>query len=182
MANLDVRIKKDAEQLILLPINPRTFLLPSSQPQHQPGPIGLDTGIHCVVISGFAEIYKGSSPSIHIIQTGSALAQGIGDDFVETDSVEFALGPRWRSINQVTASVSSSSVISRDSDDVDHSMWDTTEVKWTEVESGNGKKIQLSFDILTQGDANGWDNFSYQVVATGNLMRLPTPAEISADI
>jgi hypothetical protein len=80
--------------------------------------------------------------------------------------------------------VSMGGIASRDSDEVDHSLWAVAECTWDEVPAGSepGKRIRLKVKLQVQGFGNGWVTLAYQVVATGNLMRLPKPSEISGNL
>jgi hypothetical protein len=88
----------------------------------------------------------------------------------------------WRSVSQVSASVALAGILSLDSDDVDESQWTVSECTWNIVDTPEGKRIRLHIKIQAQGQENGFVNFAYQVVATGNLRRMPTLDEISAEL
>ena len=112
---------------------------------------------------------------------GVFLSYGTDDEEVIHDEVAFTLGPPWENLSQVSASVSLSSVISDDTDVVDHSRWVVGHCRWKPVPTPDGERIHVKVNIQTQGAGNGWTNLAYQVVATGTLKRMPTPEEVSAD-
>ena len=158
------------EQLILLPVESKTFTLLTDPP----GQVQMQTGREAIVVSGFASIKDGGGFFVR-------------DDTEEDEQIfewEFHLlvGPVWRSIIQVSAHVTLAGIISHDSDDVDHSRWVLKECTWDEVDVEGGKQIRLKVKTDMQGDGNGLINFGYQVTATGWLSRMPTPDEISADL
>ena len=99
------------EQLILLPVQPQVFTLQTDPP----GQVLMQSGIHAVVASG----YIGINPT----------AGGFGlwvlgdDDDIFTWDVKQTVGPLWRRIQQVSASVAMAGIESRDADEVDHSQW-----------------------------------------------------------
>jgi hypothetical protein len=100
---------------------------------------------------------------------------------LDTD-VQFLVGLLWNDVVQVSASVSIASILSHDSDDVDHSRWVVAECTWEVAKLTPGEKIRLKVKLQTQGDGNGWLNLAYQVVATGTLANMPHVDEISADL
>jgi hypothetical protein len=160
------------EQLILLPVTPEIFTLTTDPP----GQVQLQSGIHAVVASGLIAVNDG--PGIEPVWTI------VEDDSVIIDwEVQTAVGPTWRSVNQVSAMVSMGGIISSDSDEVDESRWVITECTWDEVPADTepGKRIRLKAKLQVQGMSNGWVTLAYQVIATGNLMRLPRPSEISGN-
>jgi hypothetical protein len=161
------------EMLIMLPVTPEIFTLTTDPP----GEVQLQSGIHAVVASGLIGVNdKGSGLEPLLTITD--------DDDVATWELHAEVGPFWRSISQVSAMVSMGGIASRDSDEVDHSLWAVAECTWDEVPAGSepGKRIRLKVKLQVQGFGNGWVTLAYQVVATGNLMRLPKPSEISGNL
>jgi hypothetical protein len=161
------------EQLILLPVEQQSFTL-TTDPSFQ---VEMQTGRHAVVVSGYAGIFVAGSS-----EPSFTLAPSVDDDDIMEDEVHFLVGPFWIDLVQVSASVSPGGIISRDTDEVDHSRWVVAECTWEVANFAEGEKIRLKVKIQTQGAENGWHNLSYQVVATGTLQRMPTPEEISADL
>ena len=168
------------EQLILLPLEPRTYTLTTDDSMS----IEMNTGLHFVVFSGIAGIFKGGSQGQEFLtpRDGFKHRSSIDDDDEWQHDVTFLVGPLWRDLVQVSAGVSPGGIVSLDSDDVDHSAWQLNDCSWKPVDVDGSERIQLTLRITTQGAENGWINFTYQVAATGSLMRLPAPADISADI
>src|SRR5262245_58673388 len=104
------------EQLILLPIKSQIFQLETEPP----GQVQLQSGIHAVVVSGYAGL-KDASGQFGVIYLG------VDDEDVQNLDVDFLVGPLWRDVAQVSASVSWAGILSLDSDDVDESQWTITE-------------------------------------------------------
>jgi hypothetical protein len=150
------------EQLILLGTQQTIFTLTTEPPQ-----VKMSTGIHTVVVSGYASLDMIWMPG--------------DDDIIADDEVEFLAGPLWRDVAQVSASIWPSGIVSRDADEVDHSKWEVSECTWEVITTTKGERIKLHAKIRTQGDGNGWTSLGYHFVATGDLRRLPTVEEISAD-
>jgi len=50
------------------------------------------------------------------------------------------------------------------------------------VALGGDQSGSMRIGLHVQGFGNGWVTLAYQVVATGNLMRLPKPSEISGNL
>ena len=162
------------EQLILLPTDSHVYNL---SPQ-----VKLNTGLHSIVASGYAGIYDGGTSKTALTSGYGFMLVDVDDDDVWSHDVEFFVGPLWRRVSQVSASVSPAGIYSADSDEVDHSRWVLKGCTWDVIDVSGGKKIQLNVQIDTMGDRNGWVNYAYQVIATGDLRRLPEPDEISADL
>jgi hypothetical protein len=160
------------EQLILLPITPQVFEL-TTEP---PGQVQLQSGLHAVVVSGYAGMKDPVSGEFGVIYLD------VDDEEIQNLDVEFLIGPVWRDVSQVSASVAWAGIQSLDSDDVDESQWTISGCTWDIVEVADGKRIRLHVPMQFQGDENGWINVAYQVVATGDLKRMPTVDEISADL
>jgi hypothetical protein len=177
MATFDATIGK--EQLILLPVDQKTFTL-TTDPSVT---VQMNAGGHAVVVSGYARVTSGGTSETQLMGGGGFFLKDVDDDetFFDHD-VSFIVGPAWRDIVQVSASVSPAAIMSHDPDEVDRSWWEVVDCAWEAVEVPDGKKIRLTINIRTRGDGNGWVNFAYQVVATGWLRRMPTPDEISADL
>jgi hypothetical protein len=160
------------EQLILLPVENKIFTLKTDPP----GQVKMHTGNHAVVFSGILGVYINSSTQSVGVYTD------LDDDVVLPISVVSVVGPRWRAVQQVSASVTMAGIISRDSDEVDHSRWVVGETTWEEVQTPEGIRIRLTTQTDIQGQRNGWLTLAYQVVATGYLRPMPTPDEVSADL
>jgi hypothetical protein len=164
------------EQLILLPVAQHEFELPTGNPS---APFRFQTGRHAIVVSGQAGFASGE---------GLYITPFADDDDVFVDEIQFLVGPPWLDIVQVSASVSIGGILSDDTDEVDHSRWVIGQCTWevsplsSSTSSNPQEKILLKVKFQTQGAGNGWQNFAYQVVATGTLASLPRKNEISADI
>ena len=161
------------EQLILLPVDQKTFQLSTDGSVE----VLLHTGRNAIVVSGYVGIFVANSS-----EPGFYLSPNVDDDDVVDNKVQFLVGPFWNDLVQVSASVSLAGIISWDSDEVDHSRWVVGGCTWEVADFPEGEKIRLKVKIQTQGAENGWHNLAFQVVATGTLARMPTPDEISADL
>ena len=168
------------EQLILLPFEEDTYKL------HTDSSITLEmrTGLHCAVISGYAEFTAmdfGQPWEQFDSNQSMFFLDGISEDEDLTkQEVKLVVGPDWRDLVQVSADVSRAGIVSSDSDEVDRSYWVVRDCTWRAAVINGLEKIELTIQLETKGDLNGWTNLGYQVVATGNLARMPTPDEISA--
>ena len=170
------------EQLILLPFEEHRYNLHTDSSVL----VEMRTGRHSVVVSGYAEFTSmdGTSPrEMYVSNTASFHIHDAADDndlFEHT--IKLIVGPEWRDLVQVSADVSRAGISSHESDEVDRSHWVVRNCSWQAVFINGRERIQLTINLETRGELNGWTNLGYQVVATGNLMRMPSPDEISADI
>lgn len=171
-------VTQGKEHLILLPSEDRTLPLPDVPPG-----VVARTGAHAVVISGHAIFVHEGQPE----PGGLALALDgpfsfvSDDDTVHTTVVELVVGPEWRNVFQVSPIVSPAGVQSWDSDEVDHSLWVVRSCAWDTKQTLAGERIRLEFEIEVQGAGNGFVNFAYQLVATGDLWDMPSIDDLSAD-
>ena len=176
------------EQLIMLPFDPAAQVgwQLDPRPSHPGEIVGLLPGRHAVVVSGYAGILV---PTAHNPDTPQriCIAPPSSDDEIYHFDVRIVVGPVWERLVQVSASVSIASIISMDSDEVDHSLWTLDGCTWEPAriapdDPGNhNKRILLKVPCRLQGVGNCLYNFGYQVVATGDLYDLPTATEVSVD-
>ena len=167
------------EQLILLPIEQKIFDLHTESSID----VSVNTGRDAIVLSGYG-VVKASNASTAVVK-GPPFGFGLdveSDDIFSKHDFDILVGPRWRDVVQVSASVSMAGIFSDDSDEVDRSLWNIEGCTWNEASASGAKRINLCVNLNTMGDGNGWINFAYHLVATGNLMRMPTPDELSADL
>ena len=93
------------EQLILLPVESKAYNLKTDPST----PVTINTGPHAIVASGYQDI-------------GFWLFD-VDDEDVHTSDAHMVVGPLWRDLVQVSASVSIAGITSGDSDEVDKSRW-----------------------------------------------------------
>jgi hypothetical protein len=176
------------EQLIMLPVNPAEpvgYRL-EPRPSHPDEIVGLLPGRHAIVVSGYAGLSPLSGNPPHT-PGPICIAPPSTDDEIHRFDVRILVGPVWERLVQVSASASFASIISRDSDEVDHSQWILDGCTWEPAriapnDPGNtNKRILLKVPCRVQGVSNCLYNFGYQVVATGDLYHLPTATEVSVD-
>lgn len=155
------------EQLILLPITPQTFTL-TTDPA---GLVELFSGAHAIVVSGYINI-----------GSGGVWNADPDDDNVNVVEIKQTVGPVWRKISQVSAIVTPAGLASLDADEVDHSRWVVRRRTWDEKAVQGGMQIELKISLEFQGFGNAWINLAYQVIATGDLIRMPKPNEVSSKL
>jgi hypothetical protein len=174
------------EQLIMLPFDPeaRVGYRLAERPSHPGETIGLFPGRHAIVVSGYA----GLSPLPgRPTPSPRCIAYPSSDDEIHHYDLRILVGPVWETLVQVSASVWIASIISLDSDEVDHSRWTLEGCTWEPArvapnDPGNtNKRILLKVPCRLQGVANCLYNWGYQVIATGDLYHLPTATEVSVD-
>lgn len=159
---------KGKEQLILLPIDQKTFEIVTVGAKT----VSLPTGRQAIVLSGYAEIAGG----------GVIISPPAGDDDEAIIDVDMAVGPTWIDVVQVSATVTVSEIISLDTDEVDHSAWGVTECTWGTTGTNPDGRILLRCKVLLRGEGNGVRALAYHLVATGTLDPFPTLAQLSVDI
>jgi hypothetical protein len=159
---------KGKEQLILLPVDQKTFEIATAGTQ----PLQLATGRQAIVLSGYAEIPDG----------GVFIAYPAGDKEESTVDVQMEVGPKWIDVVQVSATVTVSEIISLDTDEVDASAWGVTECTWGTTGTNPDGRILLKCKVLLRGEGNGVRALAYHLVATGTLERFPRLSELSVDV
>jgi hypothetical protein len=155
------------EQLILLPVDQKTYDVPTVMNQT----FSLSTGRQAVVLSGYAEV-----------PGGVFIAPPAGDDDEFITDVEMAVGPSWIDIVQVSATVTVSEIVSLDTDEVDASAWGVTECTWGTTGRNPDGRILLRCKVLLRGESNGFRALAYHLVATGTLDPLPSLSSLSVDL
>ena len=169
------------EQMILLPIEQATFPLHTDGSGNQ---VFLNSGQHCIVAGGKINVQGGDTvetdqhDAIFITPRGFLLDDA-DDDNVVLHKLKFRVGPVWRSVVQVSVAVAPVGILSEDADDVDHSRWVIRKNTWKLQSEPEGKRIEVTADLETQGNRNGWVSVSYKVFATGTLAKMPRPEDVS---
>jgi len=171
-------VTQGKEHLILLPSADWSPTLPNT-----PSSVTFRTGANAVAISGYAigtvdEVPQPEGLALPLDPPGAVSTQ---DDVVHTWTFQITVGPEWRNVFQASPSVSLGGVISWDSDDVDHSRWVVRNCSWDTVQTLSGERIRLTFSVEVQGAGNGFINFAYQLLATGDLWGLPDFDALSTD-
>lgn len=136
-------------------------------PTPTPGASPVAVGPHTIFLSG----------RIDLNQAGAE-----DDDHHVNDDLALPIGPDWE-LNlplQASAMVATAGIVSADSDEVDHSRWEISNIQTSAAralsELGPVRRIQLAFHLRIQGYKNSWTSVTFHLVANGTLF---DPASIA---